>query len=376
MKYLNIEDIRYLQVDHNSTCNLRCPQCARNHQGQTLPELPQTELTIDDYKKIITPNLETIMFCGNYGEVIVSDTFLPVVKWLIHESSFKGKIIITTNGSARDTSWWIELAGLLQGRGKINFSIDGLADTNPVYRVNSHFNKIIENASAFINAGGKARWDYLVFGHNEHQIDEAVTMALDLGFEQFQIKLTNRFINDEHYQNKKVEFDESQLVQNPRSQYLLSIPASQGLKGKGVEQSARILEDFGSWGNYINQTSISCKWQSSGQIFLDFEARVWPCTWTASGYYHHDANNTQKIQARKILDYYGWDFNSLKKNTLEEILNHEYFAEKLCNSWKGTTEDPIPKLFTCGRTCGTHYEFSSAHGNNKLLLDLNKELKR
>lgn len=374
MKYLSTADIRYLQVDHNSTCNLRCPQCARNHNGETLPGLPQVELTIEDYKKIITPNLETIMFCGNYGEVIVSETFLPTIKWLIYESAFKGKIIITTNGSGRDPKWWVELAKLLKGRGKVNFSIDGLSDTNHIYRVNSNFSKIIENANAFIDSGGKARWDFLVFGHNEHQVDDAIKMAHDLGFEQFQIKLTNRFINDEHYQDRKFQTDEILEIQSKRSRHILNMPGLQNFQGKGKEQNERILENFGSWANYINQTSISCKWQNKGQIFLDFEGRVWPCTWTASGYYHHDATNTQKLQSRKILDHYGWDFNSVRHHSLEDILNHEYFAEKLCSSWKGSTEDPIPKLVACARTCGSHYEFSSAHGGNSQLIEFNKEL--
>ena len=47
-----------------------------------------------------------------------------------------------------------------KGRGKINFSIDGLADTNPTYRVNANWDKVIENVKTFIKAGGPARWDY------------------------------------------------------------------------------------------------------------------------------------------------------------------------------------------------------------------------
>ena len=52
MRYLNCDEIKYLQVDHNSTCNLRCPQCARTHEGQTHPDLPQVELQVDTYKKL------------------------------------------------------------------------------------------------------------------------------------------------------------------------------------------------------------------------------------------------------------------------------------------------------------------------------------
>ena len=221
MRYLNCDEIKYLQVDHNSTCNLRCPQCARTHEGQTHPDLPQVELQVDTYKKFLngSKNLETVMWCGNYGEAIVSNTFFECLQYVVENSS--AKIIITTNSSARDKSWWKEVALLLKGRGKINFSIDGLADTNHIYRVNANWDKVIENVKTFIKAGGRARWDYLVFGHNEHQVDTAVKLAKELGFEQFQIKLTNRFVNDTQY--TKGGEAKSQDVKTRKSKYILRI---------------------------------------------------------------------------------------------------------------------------------------------------------
>jgi sulfatase maturation enzyme AslB (radical SAM superfamily) len=366
MHYLNIPEIRYIQTDHTSQCNLRCPQCARNHDGDTHPTLPDDELSVDDYRAMVTPvaaTLETLMFCGNYGEVIVSKTFMPTVEWLL--TGFSGKIIVTTNGSARDEAWWRELARLLQGRGKVNFSIDGLADTNSLYRVNSNFEKIMANARAFIDAGGHARWDYLVFAHNEHQVEEAREIARSSGFRQFQVKLTNRFINDQQYRSG--EEATAMPVRTRRSDYMLGMAKDLRFQASGVEQNKAILARYGSWTDYVNATPITCKWKPNGQIFLDFEARVWACTWTASGIHHHGDDNTQKQQARKILDHYGEHFNSLRHHSLADILTHPYFANDFCRSWDGTMYDPIPKLLACGRTCGSGYEFSSAHGSNTKL---------
>ena len=59
-----------------------------------------------------------------------------------------------------------------------------------MYRVNSNFKTIMKNAKAFINAGGNARWDYLIFDHNEHQIDEAKVLAKKLGFSEIIFKKT------------------------------------------------------------------------------------------------------------------------------------------------------------------------------------------
>ena len=51
----------------------------------------------------------------------------------------------------------------------------------------------MENAEAFISAGGRARWDFIVFKHNQHQVEEAEKLANKMGFKQFRIRKTARF---------------------------------------------------------------------------------------------------------------------------------------------------------------------------------------
>ena len=56
MNYLNLNEITTLHIEHTSKCNLLCPQCARvDNNGKKNPILPMDELTIDDYKRILTP---------------------------------------------------------------------------------------------------------------------------------------------------------------------------------------------------------------------------------------------------------------------------------------------------------------------------------
>jgi hypothetical protein len=59
---------------------------------------------------------------------------------------------------------------------------------------------------------------------------------------------------------------------------------------------------------------------------------------------------------------YEKDFNSLRKHTLQEVLEHDFYNGDLVNSWNNKIEDKNSKLFTCGRTCGKDYEFSSQEG--------------
>ena len=56
---------------------------------------------------------------------------------------------------------------------------------------------------------------------------------------------------------------------------------------------------------------------------------------------------------------------------MEQVLNHIWYSNHLSDSWKNTMEDSNPKLFTCGRTCGTDYEFSSVGNFNEQRFRLN-----
>ena len=104
----------------------------------------------------------------------------------------KLKLSVITNGSVRSVDWWRQLAKVTTS---VRFGIDGLSDTHKIYRQNANWSMIIRNAKAFIEAGGYAIWDYLVFGHNEHQIEEARSLSEKLGFKEFIVKKTGRFFS-------------------------------------------------------------------------------------------------------------------------------------------------------------------------------------
>ena len=75
----------------------------------------------------------------------------------------------------------------------VHFGIDGLEDTNHLYRVNVKWKKVMENVKAFVENGGNAIWDYIVFRHNEHQVEQAREFSNKIGFKKFLVKKTGRF---------------------------------------------------------------------------------------------------------------------------------------------------------------------------------------
>ena len=339
--YLDIDQIKVVQLDHTSRCNLSCPQCARFHGSinKLNPYMPISDCTLDDYKIILEPFKDIELFhCGNFGDSIASPTFNETFTYSLTKVK---KIKVSTNGSLRSKEWWRDLAKEGQDNLTVIFSIDGLEDTNHLYRVNSSWSKIIEKATEFINAGGNARWYFIEFEHNYHQINEARDLANDIGFKNFTVKYTSRFADQ---QVKKVESKAGNIIVDIKNN-----------KNQEVRSS---IEDFTK---YVLTTPITCKYQEQKAVFIDVEMNLWPCTWLgAPPYFNKD--NAQRKSFQHLYDLYGTDFNNLRKYGWQ-VLEHDFFKEYLENSWYNQS-NKFARLFTCGRTCGDKFEFSSGYGNN------------
>lgn len=342
--FLDINDIKIIHLDHTSRCNLMCPQCARVHNNNVNPSMPIRDLTVSDYEIIFNPFKGKdirIFHCGNYGDVIASPTFNDTLDWC-NNNGFNN-ITIITNGSARNTEWWKNLAKKVA---LVAFSIDGLHDTSHIYRVNSNFDKIIENIKAFTSVGGNARWDYLVFEHNHHQIEEAKNFAKSIGIKKFNVKHTARFLTQTGYKS---------TITNKKNELIFDKKNNHNLKNL-----TDIVKSYGSFDEYIKKTTVSCKAKNEEKIYIDFEMRVWPCCWLGAPIFFHDVNNqTQDIH--RMLDKYGRDFNRLDLHTWNKILSHDFYEFYLEYTWKNNED----RFYTCGRTCGTNFESSSGYGDNR-----------
>ena len=178
--------IRKLVFEPTTFCNAHCPHCPRFDEDGFVHSWMDTQHLPLDIVETITkktmPHLSRVQFQGDKGDPCMH----PQIFEMIQHFKFTDTISLVTNGSIHSTRWWQELASIKNLI--VTFSIDGLEDTNHLYRVNLQFNKIMSNAQAFIDAGGCAIWKCLVWKHNQHQIEEIKECARRMGFHRVLFK--------------------------------------------------------------------------------------------------------------------------------------------------------------------------------------------
>lgn len=196
------DQVQVLHLETTTRCNAECPQCARMDPDRA-PSVHH-DLTIDQFKELFTVDfvaqLDKLFACGNFGDPAVGGDTMEIFEWVrsINPTITLG---MNTNGGIRDSRWWNRMGSLMnRPQDYVVFSIDGLEDTNHIYRRRVSWNHVMRSAESFIAGGGSAHWDMLVFEHNQHQIDSCKNLARDMGFVRFRSKVSSRF------QDAPVEF--------------------------------------------------------------------------------------------------------------------------------------------------------------------------
>lgn len=187
--------IKVLHLESTDVCQLACPLCARETDAEFNKRI-QHHLTISHIQQHFSDHtikkLNKVFMCGNYGDPAAGKNTLDIYRWFrnLNPNITLG---MNTNGSLQTTFYWHEIGKMFsQANDYVVFSIDGLEDTNPVYRVNSNWAKLMSNVEAFVAAGGSAHWDMLVYKHNQHQVDACEQLARNLGFTWFRAKVSKR----------------------------------------------------------------------------------------------------------------------------------------------------------------------------------------
>jgi MoaA/NifB/PqqE/SkfB family radical SAM enzyme len=347
-------DIRAIHLEITSKCNARCPMCLRTVcGGEDNPNLPLVELSIDHIKKIFEPRfikqLDRLYMCGNYGDPLFAQDTLEAYKYF-RESNPNIRLDMFTNGSARPEPWWKELAQTID---LVHFSVDGLEDTNHIYRKGTNFQNILRSMKAYLGAGGVAVWDFIVFKHNEHQVDEARQLSEELGFKSFNVKKTGRFFSNSRMtgKNKQEVFKvDGQL------DYFIEMPENKKYHNQALTKEQALVEKYGSLEKYLDFTPVQCKVEKEKSLYISAMGQAFPCCWTANQLYpwYYPKQKSYMWDLLDELENGVDDINVLKRG-LETVVNGAFFQKVLPQSWElKSIKEGKPKC--CAKTCGSEFD--------------------
>lgn len=344
------EQLKSIHLEITNNCQASCPMCTRNvHGGIANPLIKIESWSLDRYKKAIDADVlsqvESIYFCGNYGDPLLNNDLLKMIEYTVSVNP-DVELRVHTNGSLRNRSWWSALANSMPKKHKVIFAIDGLEDTQSIYRIGTDYDKIIENAHTFISNGGRAEWAFIRFKHNEHQVEEAKHRAHLLGFENFTMKDSSRFL----FEAKFPVFDN-------KKQTIYHLEPSQYSEIKFIDRS--VVKNYRT---IVDQTSIDCYAVKMKEVYINAQGHVFPCCWLAMiPYQTQDEIEGLHTVRNKILEQYnqlvdslgGLDNLYIEKRSLRDIIDSSEYQSVWDHYWNKN------KLITCVRTCGVRPELFS-----------------
>ena len=385
---IDYKEILSLDLETSSLCNAKCPVCNRRGSGGVKNKLfTETFVSLQNIKDWFPEDFITHLFgismCGNYGDAMTNPELIPILQY------FKSinpniKFHMNTNASGRDAQFWQDLGEIFKDNGTLVFSVDGLEDTNWIYRRGTNWQKIMNAMTNYISTGAESRWEFLVFQHNQHQVEEAKALAKEMKITHFLTKTALGFIGNDR--DIKVRESINVFGNNGEFQYHIHPPSKLNYTNKEVAEYIRennftktdeddvytqfekskiskpVYRNMIEYENIIDTTrplteyekklgecDIECQVLKPKRIFVSSEGLVFPCCFTAGKYYEPD--NEVSAQLKKFIDDYGKEKISLKHDTLKNIIDRELFTTGWLESFKDRNIRN-KRLRICSLICG------------------------
>ena len=192
-----------VRLEASSCCQLHCRSCPISRRrafptlrawlskGEKVPVIGRGWLRFADFKGLVdgNPGLKTIEL-SNYGEIFLNPELLEIIEY----AAARGVTLTADNGVNFNTVSDAVLEGLVRYRfGSLSVSIDGATDS--VYRryrlggslptVLDNLRKLHQYKERYGSPLPTLQWQFVVFGHNEHEIAAAKELARAFNMEFF-----------------------------------------------------------------------------------------------------------------------------------------------------------------------------------------------
>ena len=189
-----------LMVEPTNYCNLKCPLCPSGNGDMTRA---RGKMNLDDFKSLIdrVGGDLVLLMLWNQGEPFLNRCFTQMVEYAHAKriptlTSTNGHFVRTAE-QARDV--------IESGLDEIIVSLDGVdQETYQQYRVGGEIEKVFDCVRLLVRE--KARLgkrtplinlQFIVFKHNEGDLEEAERIAGDLGVDKFLLKTAQVYTDDD-----------------------------------------------------------------------------------------------------------------------------------------------------------------------------------
>lgn len=321
----------------SSKCSLACPRCPRTE----FPDTPwmQKDITLDDFQKILTPDLlvnhvKRITLCGDVGDPIYAKDFLKIYEY-IKQHNPKIHVFTITNGSYKTEAWWEKFSQIANVYDTINFSVDGYdQESNNLYRKNSNWESIMMGMKIMSTKSDCfVYWAAIVFSFNQDHLDDIFELATQQGCDGVQLTHSTKFGSKygEVYggPNDKLEPKLEFISKTHRyERYFYPLTDRKQLNQDYLEHNKNLFLNVRD--QYNTFITPMCLIGNRG-MFVNAEQTLFPCSWTSFPFSQMNTERKSINFEESFFNMYRDDLN-IKKHGLEAVLNNSIW-DKLFNSF-------------------------------------------
>lgn len=335
--------VRSIEFELTNRCNAACPMCSRvgmypGGLSETVHNSKWKDVSVDVHHHVLDSLdhsvVDAIEYGGCFGDPLMHPNILQLLKYgsgLYQE--------VQTNASLQSLKFWKETAKIDGLR--MWFHLDGLSDTNHIYRRFTDWNKIERNAKTFLDAGGKGSWVFIVFRHNEHQVEEAREMAAKWGMDEFIVKKTSRGFEKDN-----------------DTQYLKALDKKGNVENLTYQTPLNPEYRVDHINNKIEEKPIDCYSMLRGKYYITCENELHTCCltgkfaylskWVEKSKYDMTKEIPGEILFSPIIDPQNNSFNTI-------VDNYNQIKLKIFERWKNRDYK------ICANRCGTNVMSQKVH---------------
>ena len=196
-------------IEPTTSCNLRCPQCP---SGLRSFSRPTGMLSPETFQQAVNALYKSTGYVTLYfqGEPYLNKDFTKMVKMATDRHMYTA-----TSTNAHYLSKENAIATVKSGLDRLIISIDGTTqDTYGKYRIGGQLDKVLEGTKTLLQTRKELKastphiiWQFIVFSHNESQLNDIRTLAREYGVDELAIKSAQ--IYDYEQGNELIPKDEA-----------------------------------------------------------------------------------------------------------------------------------------------------------------------